>query len=41
MGSQAAPQQQLERPSAMAVLGNSLAVGFGIGLVFGVIRLFM
>jgi hypothetical protein len=34
-------QQQVgERPGAMSVLGNSLAVGFGIGLVFGMMRLF-
>ncbi|KAF6255798.1 hypothetical protein COO60DRAFT_1532809 [Scenedesmus sp. NREL 46B-D3] len=32
-------QQGGERPGAMSVLGNSLAVGFGMGLVFGVIRL--
>ncbi|WIA41326.1 hypothetical protein OEZ86_004923 [Tetradesmus obliquus] len=34
-------QQQLgERPGTLSVLGNSLAVGFGIGLVFGVVRMF-
>jgi hypothetical protein len=34
-------QQQVgERPGAISVLGNSLAVGFGIGLVFGIMRLF-
>lgn len=30
---------QEQRPSAVSVLGNSLAVGFGIGLVFGLIRI--
>jgi hypothetical protein len=41
VSSQQQQQQQLgERPRAVYVLVNSLAVGFGIGLVFGIMRLF-
>jgi hypothetical protein len=32
-------QQQQARPGAASVLANSLAVGFGVGLVFAVIRM--
>jgi predicted lipid-binding transport protein (Tim44 family) len=35
----AGAQQQQPRQSAMGVLGNSLAMGFGVGLMFAVVRL--
>lgn len=31
--------QQFSRASTASVLGNSLAVGFGVGLVFAIIRM--
>lgn len=32
-------QQQARQPGAASVLANSLAVGFGVGLVFAIIRM--
>lgn len=35
----AAQQQQAQAPSAMSVLTNSLAMGFGMGLMFAIARM--
>jgi hypothetical protein len=32
-------QQSVQQPGAASVLANSLAVGFGVGLVFAIIRM--